>query len=148
VLSLVQWLDVRRVLEREAVDVEALRARAAESRALVPLAAALRAARAVTGAPVPEALADGVPLPKALAARLRAGEADPLAFVEPTAPSLGRVRLELLAGRRAALLWRTLVLPDTVAGDARLGPRLAQAVSRTVRIGSAIIAGRRPAALR
>ncbi|HEX9187549.1 MAG TPA: nucleotidyltransferase family protein, partial [Vicinamibacteria bacterium] len=36
VLSLVQWLDFRRVLEREAVDVERLRARAVESRALVP----------------------------------------------------------------------------------------------------------------
>jgi hypothetical protein len=147
-LSLVQWLDFRRVLEREAVDVERLRARAVESRALVPLAAALRAARAVAGAPVPETLADGVSLPAALAARLRAGEAEPLAFVEPSVASLGRVRLELLAGRRAALLWRTLVLPDTLSGDARLGPRLMQAASRTLRIGRATLKGRRPAAVR
>ncbi len=142
-LSLVQWLDFRRVLEREAVDDGRLRARAAESRALVPLAAALRAARAVAGARVPEELADGVALPTALAARLKAGEAAPLAFVEPSAASLGRVRWELLAGRRAALLWRTLVLPDTTDGDTRLAPRLRQAATRALRLGRATLLGTR-----
>jgi hypothetical protein len=136
VLSLVQWLDFRRVLEREAVDVGRLRALAAESRAEVPLAAALRAARAVAGARVPEAILD-TPLPKGLAARLRRGDDDPLAFVAPSAVSLGRARLSLLAGRRAALVWRTLVLPDTVDGDARLLPRARQAVSRALRLGRA-----------
>jgi hypothetical protein len=139
VLSLVQWLDFRRVLEREAIDAGRLRGLAEEGRALVPLAAALRVARAVVGAPVPEALADGVPLPRALAVRLRRGDADPLAFVEPAPPALGRVRLELLAGRRAALLWRTLLLPDTTEGDTGHGARLRQAAVRALRLGRATI---------
>jgi hypothetical protein len=135
-LSLVQWLDFRRVLEREAVDEERLRSLAAASRATVPLAAALRVARAVVGAPAPEALVD-VPLPRALAARLRRCDDDPLAFVEPAPVSLGRARLSLLAGRRAALLWRTLVLPDTLDGDASLLARGRQALSRALRLGRA-----------
>ena len=133
-----QWLDFRRVLERETVDVERLRALAASSRAEVPLAAALRVARAVVGAPVPAVLAD-VPLPRALAARLRRCDEDPLAFVEPATVSLGRARLELLAGRRAALLWRTLVLPDTVDGDTRPFARARQAVSRAMRLGRGMV---------
>ncbi len=133
-LSLVQWLDFRRVLEREAIDVERLRALAASSRAEVPLAAALRVAQAVVGAPVPAFIFD-VPLPRALAARLRRCDVDALAFVEPATVSLARARLELLAGRRAALLWRTLVLPDTLDGDAGPLARARQAVSRAVRLG-------------
>ena len=137
-LSLVQWLDFRRVLERETIDVERVRALAASSRAEVPLAAALRVARAVVGAPVPAVLAD-VPLPRALAARLRRSDEDPLAFVAPATVSLGRVRLELLAGRRAALLWRTLVLPDTLDGDTGPFARVRQAVQRAMRLGRAAV---------
>ena len=47
VLSLVQWLDFRRLLEREPVDVSRLLALAASARAEVPLGAALLAAEAV-----------------------------------------------------------------------------------------------------
>jgi hypothetical protein len=138
VLTLVQWLDFRRVLEREAVDLARLAALAAESRAEVPLAAALRAARAVVGAPVPPFVVES-PLPRALARRLDAGDADPLSFIAPSAVSLGRVRLELLAGRRGELLWRTLVLPDTVDGRTDALARGRQALSRAVRLGRAML---------
>jgi hypothetical protein len=44
------------------------------------------------------------------------------------------VRLELLAGRRAELVWRTLVLPETPEGDERLVARLRLALSRGWRL--------------
>jgi hypothetical protein len=59
VLSLVQWLDFRRVFERETVDVARLRELAAAARAETPLAAALLAAEAVVGAPRAPALTAG-----------------------------------------------------------------------------------------
>jgi hypothetical protein len=132
VLSLVQWLDFRLLLERETLDVARLAALAAAARARVPLAAALRVAEAVVGAPVPKALVAG--LPRALAQRLEAQLSTPLAFVAPSEPDLARVRLELLAGRRAELVWRTLVLPETPEGDERLVARLRFAVSRGWRL--------------
>ncbi len=56
VLSLVQWLDFRRVLEREDVDTPRLLAVARASRAEVPLVASLLVAEAVVAAPVPDAI--------------------------------------------------------------------------------------------
>jgi hypothetical protein len=142
VLSLVQWLDFRRVLEREAIDAERLALVAAEARAAAPLAAALLAAEAVVAAPV--SAAQHVSLEAALPAGLRRWLAprlrDPLSLVAPSSPAVGRVRWELLAGRRAELLWRTLVLPEAKDGDTRLEPRLAQAAARLVRFGRAALA--------
>ena len=132
VLSLVQWLDFRRVLEREAIDPLRLLALAAAARAEVPLAAALLAAEAVVAAPVPAALRRGLPagLQRWLSARLAA----PLSFVSPSEPDLARVRWELLSGRRAELLWRTLVLPETPEGDERLSARVVFALGRALRL--------------
>jgi hypothetical protein len=132
VLSLVQWLDFRRVLERAAPDPAALLEIAAAARAEVPLAAALRVAEAVVSAPVPDALR--LALPRGLRRFVEDRLADPLAFVSPAAPDLVRVRWELAAGRRAELLWRTLVLPETPSGDVRLGPRVAAALARALRL--------------
>jgi hypothetical protein len=132
VLSLVQWLDFRRLLEREAVDVARLADLAAAARAEAPLAAALAVAEAVAGAKVPDALRAG--LPRAAARRLASRLRDPLGFVVPAEPELARVRLELAAGRRLELLWRTLVLPETPQGDARLGARVRFAFSRARRL--------------
>jgi hypothetical protein len=132
VLSLVQWLDFRLLLERESLDVARLLELAAASRARVPLAAALRVAEVVVGALVPESLL--AELPRGLARRLDAQLATPLAFVAPSDPDLARVRLELLAGRRAELVWRTLVLPETPDGDERLVARLRFALSRGLRL--------------
>jgi hypothetical protein len=132
VLSLVQWLDFRRVLEREAIDPGRLLALAGAARAEVPLAAALLAAEAVVAAPVPAPLRLSIPasLRRWLLPRL----ASPLSLVTPSEPALARVRWELLAGRRAELLWRTLVLPETLTGDGRLPARLAFALGRARRL--------------
>jgi len=132
VLSLAQWLDFGRVLERERVDVERLGQLAAAARAQAPLAAALAVARAVTGVPVPEALLAGLPrgLARSLGPRLR----DPLAFLSPAEPALARVRVALAAGRRLELVWRTLVLPETPEGDERLAARVRFAFGRGLRL--------------
>jgi hypothetical protein len=132
VLSLVQWLDFRRVLEHEAIDAEALLALTSAARAEVPLAAALLAAEAVVKAPVPAALRR--PLPPGLRRWLAPRLASPTAFVAPAVPDVARARWELLAGRRAELLWRTLVLPETPGGAERLPARLAFAFSRALRL--------------
>ena len=81
VLSLVQWLDFRRVLEREPIDAERLLALAAAARAEVPLGVALLAAEAVVAAPVPAALRPRLPagLRRWLAPRL----AEPLVARRP-----------------------------------------------------------------
>jgi hypothetical protein len=132
VLSLVQWLDFRLVLEREAIDPARLLTLAAAARAEAPLAAALLVAEAVVAAPVPAALR--LPLPAGLRLWLLPRLASPLDFVSPSEPRLARVRWELLAGRRAELVWRTLVLPETPEGDKRLPARLVFALGRARRL--------------
>jgi hypothetical protein len=132
VLSLVQWLDFRRLLERETIDAGRLLALARAARAEAPLGAALLAAEAVVAAPVPPALRTA--LPPGLVRLLEPRLASPLALVAPSEPDLARVRWELLAGRRPELLWRTLVLPETPDGDARLPARLAFAFGRALRL--------------
>jgi hypothetical protein len=132
VLSLVQWLDFRRLLEREAIDPGGLLSLAAAARAEVPLAAALLAAEAVVKAPLPGPLRR--PLPAGLVRWLAPRLADPLSFVAPAAADLARVRWALLAGRRPELLWRTLVLPETPEGDERLLARVLFAFSRALRL--------------
>jgi hypothetical protein len=135
VLSLVQWLDFRRVLEREDVDAERLLAVASASRATAPLAAALLAAEAVVAAPLAPGLRAALEsnVPRGLTAWLAPRLEDPLSFVEPETPALGRVRWELLAGRRLELLWRTVVLPDD--GGESISVRARAAVARAVRLG-------------
>jgi hypothetical protein len=130
-LSLVQWLDFRRVLEREPIDVARLSAIVASARADLPLGAALLAAEAVVKAPVPSSLRPR--LPAALRRWLEPRLAEPLALVAPDPADLARARWEL-AGRRAELLWRTLVLPETPEGDERLPARLAFAFGRGLRL--------------
>ena len=136
VLSLVQWLDFRRVLERETVDPERLRAVAAASRAEIPLITALLAAEAVVAAPVPQALREALApaLPRGLRQWLGPRLETPLGFVSPETPALGRVRWELLAGRRAELLWRTIVVPGGPEGGERWPARVGAALSRAVRL--------------
>jgi hypothetical protein len=132
VLSLVQWLDFRRLLEGEPIDVERLPALARSAGAEAPLAAALLVAEAVVGAPAPASIPRRLPagLRRWIGPRL----ASPLGFVAPAAPALSRVRWELLPGRRAELLWRTLVLPETPDGDPRLAARAAFALGRGLRL--------------
>ncbi len=135
VLSLVQWLDFRQVLEREEVDADRLVAVAEASRARVPLAAALLVAEAVVAAPLAPPLKATLAgwLPRGLEAWLTPRLADPLGFVDPEVPALGRVRWELLAGRRVELLWRTVVLPEDAEGRGVLA-RAPGALGRGVRL--------------
>jgi hypothetical protein len=111
VLSLVQYLDFRRLLERLPLDVGRLVDAADAAHAHVSVAAALRVAEAVVGAPVPGVLKNAFGCPPGLARLLEPRLGDPLAFVAPATPRLARVRWELSAGRRPELLRRTL-LPE------------------------------------
>lgn len=134
VLSLVQYLDFRRLLERSPIDPEQLRAIASASRAETVVAAALAAAEAVVGAPVPAELASLLGVrPPALARGLAAGLRDPLAFVVPAVPELARVRWGLLAGRRLDLVRRT-VLVHVPGPRAPLGARIVEALRRAMRL--------------
>lgn len=107
VLRLVQYLDFRRLLERNPPEVDAVLAIAARARAEAPLAAALEVARRTVGAPVPPRLEAALEahLPHGIA-RLR--QADALAFIEPAPFTHPRVRWALAAGRRGELVVRTL----------------------------------------
>jgi hypothetical protein len=111
VLSLVQHLDFRRLLERGEIDVVRLLEAAEAGRAHASVAAALRLSEAVVGASVPGVLKNAFAPPPGLARLLDAARADPLALVAPALPRLARLRWELAAGRRAELLRRTL-LPE------------------------------------
>jgi hypothetical protein len=107
VLSLVQWLDFRRLLER-GVSHERLLSCAAAARAQTALAVALKAAASVVGArvspDVEEAL--GPFLPRGL--RMWLAERRPLSFVRPEVPHVARLRWGLAEGRRFELVRRTL----------------------------------------
>jgi hypothetical protein len=135
-LSLVQWLDFRRVLEREEVDPSRLLAVAAEARAEAPLAAALAVAEAVVAAPVPPALRTSLPasLPRGLRRWLEPRLRTPLVFVAPRRPEIVRARWELLAGRRVQLVWRTIVVPIGPGDDERPLARAAAALGRAARL--------------
>jgi hypothetical protein len=108
VLSLVQWLDLRRLLEKRSLDI-ALAAEIAERAGAVPaVAAALHAAEAVVAAPVSEKLREAFPLPPRLRTWLGPRLREPLAFVAPADPALARVRFEVTPGRRIALVMGSL----------------------------------------
>ena len=108
VLSLVQWLDFRNLLRRRAVDIQQVIAIASEARAVAAVGLALRVAAVVVGAPLPPELAAAMPLPKHLRSWLERRVHSPDAFVAPAAPALARLRFELAAGRRRALVAATL----------------------------------------
>jgi hypothetical protein len=110
-LRLVQFLDVKRLLEREAPDREAVLRAAAEARAEAPLLAALRAAEAVVDArPARDLLAALESRVDAFARHYarRLADGDPLSLVSPARPSLALARLALAGNRRGELLRQTL----------------------------------------
>ena len=103
-LSLVQYYDFRRLLEREAVDPDALARVARRLNATLALGAALAAAEATVGAPIPVAVRRLFvdPLPRALA---RAAAAPPAG---PSRRGLARMRWQVARGQRLRLLTATL----------------------------------------
>ncbi len=135
VLSLVQLLDLRRVLERVELDLAALWEKAERARALPALAAGLEAAAAVVAAPLPPALRERLHerLPAGLQAWLREMTRHPLAMVEPAHRAIGRVRWQLLEGRRTRLVAATVAprLPGEPSWHWR---RWARGAARLVRL--------------
>jgi hypothetical protein len=110
-LCLVQYLDFRRLLEREPPDPALLAQVVVGARAEGAVALALEAAHAVVGAPLGPALQELVTawLPSGLRgyvdSRLRA---DPSALLAPAEPALAWVRWQLATGHRIALIRETL----------------------------------------
>ena len=118
-LRLVQFLDFRRLLEREPPDPVLLAQVATSARAQGAVALALEAARALVGAPLAPGLEELVTawLPSGLrryvALKLRA---------DPAAPALAWLRWQLVGGRRIALVRETLSLsPSSFPGPTGLG---------------------------
>lgn len=110
-LRLVQFLDFRRLLEREPPDPGLLAEVAGGARAQAAVALALEAAHAVVGAPIGPPLRELVTawLPSSLrryfTSRLLS---DPTALLVPAEPPIARIRWALAAGRRMALIRETL----------------------------------------
>jgi hypothetical protein len=135
VLSLVQWLDFRRLLERLRPEFRNVVAIAGRLRANGVVAAALLAAEAVVGLSLSLEVRDWAEsqVPSGLRSWLLARRAAPLAFVAPTVPELARVRWGLSSGRRIALVKSTLApsLPGETAGPLT---RAARGVRRGLRL--------------
>jgi Uncharacterised nucleotidyltransferase len=112
VLSLVQWLDLRRLLERRPLDPARLAAAAGAPNVAVCVRLAVSAARVMVGAPDLSRLAGEPPLSRGLRRWLDEVRDDPLRALAPGAPPpLARLRWDLAAGRRWSLLRGTLVPP-------------------------------------
>ncbi len=110
-LRLVQFLDFRRLLEREPPDPVSLAQVAVGARAQAAVALALEAARAMVGAPIGPELQALVTawLPRGLRRYFTSSVlADPTALLIPAEPPIARIRWGLAAGRRMALIRDTL----------------------------------------
>jgi Uncharacterised nucleotidyltransferase len=139
VLSLVQWLDFRRLLAKHRPEFGNVVAIAGRAGATAAVAVSLLAAEAVVGAPL---LPDWrrwceEKVPSGLRSWLLARRLDPLLFVDPSEPELARVRWGLVPGRRTLFISRTLVpvTPDEKAGPLALATRgLVRALSLLPRL--------------
>ncbi len=109
-VRLIQYLDLRRLLERGAPDLERVVELARASGAGAAVALALEAATLLVEAPVPQELRRALApaLPAGLRRWLDAAGRAPERLLEPQPPPLARVRWALAAGRRGALLAGTL----------------------------------------
>ena len=111
VLRLVQFLDFRRLLEREPPEPALLAQVATGARAQRAVALALEAARAIVAVPIGPGLEKLINawLPNSLRRYLASKlGADPSALLSPTEPALAWLRWQLAAGRRIALVRETL----------------------------------------
>jgi hypothetical protein len=122
-LTLVQFLDVRRLLEREEVGAPAILELAEATSACGAVLLTLAAARVVVGADPASTLMSALEakVPRSLRRRADAlAEGDPLRLVAQARLSLARARWDLAQGRRMALLLHTL-RPETWPGEPRPG---------------------------
>jgi hypothetical protein len=129
VLSLVQHLDLRRLLEGPLDPALAARA-AGQARAAPAVAAALELSRRVLGATVDPALeaAFAGERPRGLLRWLDTQE--PASFVTPAPAAVVRARFAIARGRRARLLALTLS-PASPLGSESILHRLGRALART-----------------
>jgi hypothetical protein len=130
VLRLVQYLDFRKLLEREPIDVDRLQAAAGP--ALPAVAASLEAARATVGAPISRSLEALVAsrMSSGLRRFLAQHLSDPLRVLVPASAPIARARWELARGRRLDLIRRTLVSSEPRAGRwHRLGAAAARGIA-------------------
>jgi hypothetical protein len=109
VLSLVQWLDFRRLLEVASPDTAGLSAIADDAGLGPCLAAALAAAHHVVGGP--KLPLEARHLPRGVSRWLDGVAAAPLRAVKPAPASVARLRWSLATGRRATLVADTLLPP-------------------------------------
>ena len=110
-LRLVQFLDFRRLLEREPPEPALLAQVATGARAQRAVALALEAARVVVAAPIGPGLEKLITawLPSGLRRYLAAKlQANPVALLTPSEPPLAWIRWKLAEGRRIALVRETL----------------------------------------
>lgn len=110
VLSLGQWLDFRRLLERWPVDRARLAEAIGEPHVSLCVQLAAAATAAIVGAP-PLEIARESPLPRSLRRWLDEVRGNPASALSPASPSLGRMRWHLARGRRWELLKGTLEPP-------------------------------------
>ena len=131
VLSLVQWLDFRRLLERRPPDPGRLAEAAEAARAGPAVAAALRTAELVVGAqPAPDLREwRERQLTRGLRKWLWARANTPFVFVHPHAAPLARLRLALVPGRRLSLVLKTLS-PDVPGAPTNAVQRTLRALPR------------------
>jgi hypothetical protein len=110
-LRLVQWLDFRRLLEREPPEPGLVADVAMGARAQGAVALTLETARRLVAAPLSSALEGLVNawlpdhLRRYLGAKLQAG---PSVFLTPAPPRLGWIRWQVARGHRVALIRETL----------------------------------------
>lgn len=144
VLSLGQYLDFRRLAERDPPDESQLLESSARGGADIALYAALGAAQATVDGPSPSAVREELQrrIPRRASTRLDRWLEDPRRLVPPAVPPLGRLRWELSAGRHWVLVSRTLSpvspgedpsLAQRAILGARRGLRLARRLARSWR---------------
>ena len=110
-LRLVQWLDFRRLLEREPPEAGLVAKIATGANAQYAVALALEAARRLVAAPLSPAVEGLVNawLPNHLRRYLSAKlQADPSDFLAPAQPRLAWIRWQVARGQRVALIRETL----------------------------------------
>ena len=108
VVSLVQYLDFRRLLSLEPPDPDLLHEVAARTRAEEAVAWTLRVAELVVRAPLSSRLKGLFPTRTGPWRALARGLRDPLSFLCPAVPELASARWGLATGRRVELVRRTL----------------------------------------
>jgi hypothetical protein len=129
-LTLVQWMDVRRLLETESLDASAVQEAAEGAHAAGCVRAVLHAARTVVGGPARPDLEGALRPTPALDTWLEEVLADPVRLVTPGGTSLRAARWRIAAGRRAALVLRTVLATPGPRRPLDVARRAVQLVAR------------------